>query len=498
MLFEIFGLNCLQTSNKGIVPTDSNRKNILSLLEKNFFISNIIGADTGILKKIIQYADLKNSDLDAFIEKSFTPKDLSIDMPEVFGKQLTVIKTVTQGSVGIVSKVSDHNGHLFAVKQIPKKRTQKFKRQLSLLNLIPNKSVPKTETFDRLDEFKSSILKKFRQEMDLSKEASNYQFFGSLPTGIKTPVVSNQYSCNNFLVTNWIEGCSLADTINIGKKIPSIIKKKLIISYFHQFFREGVVQVDNNPANYIIEDETQDLVLIDFGNIIFISPKEKIALLQIIHALRRQLDIDYIELISTFGFSQDRLVAFKKMIRPILEILFFPFLEDKYFDISLWKPQKQIRSILGEFAFAFRSSGNSHAFEIIRSYGTLIQTLGMCSSVENFFVLFDQCSSGLSFDLPTSEFNFPNKNKSNPGLLGELHITLIKGGLKKVSLTFPSDAVFKIDQLVPENYLHIVDRDAISTDRVIKMILSSNEDHITLFDETFAEGKLVLSFKRKI
>ncbi|NBW82695.1 hypothetical protein EBR21_13165 [bacterium] len=145
---------------------------------------------------------------------------------------------------------------------------ENIRRVLALANIMPAK-VNYDDIFNRVESL-------FLQELNFLEEKKFYKLYRDRFTNsseIIIPAVVEEYSNENILISEWIEGTNLKDWIaNNGApdvsndlvanrdKIGSILLDLL----FFEIFENGFIQSDPNPANFLVTPDGR-LCLLDFG-----------------------------------------------------------------------------------------------------------------------------------------------------------------------------------------------------------------------------------------
>ena len=118
---------------------------------------------------------------------------------------------------------------------------------------------------DSIIRIKSQILK----ELDFIKEIENAKNFSRIFAGdenIKIPKVYDEYSCNDFIIMEKIDGTKI-DSLEFSCYTS---KKELLKSgaraFLKQIFISGIFHADPHPGNIFFTNDNK-IALIDFGNV---------------------------------------------------------------------------------------------------------------------------------------------------------------------------------------------------------------------------------------
>lgn len=113
-------------------------------------------------------------------------------------------------------------------------------------------------------------------ETDYIVEARNLKKFGSLLRGSQnfiTPKVYDNWSTQNILAMDYLEGISIEDSASLPQLERNKIGQNLIDLTLNELFIFGVMQTDPNFANYRYQLDSQKIALLDFGATRDISAK---------------------------------------------------------------------------------------------------------------------------------------------------------------------------------------------------------------------------------
>lgn len=129
-----------------------------------------------------------------------------------------------------------------------------------------------TEIFDQFDDWT-------RKELDLRNEAQNLRMIGEKmkdDAGIRVPEVHDDYTTEEVLVEEYIEGVNItdADAIRDQGNDPGEIARNGIKSIIRQVLRDGFYHADPHPANLKVDAEG-NIVFLDLGIVGRLSKDER-------------------------------------------------------------------------------------------------------------------------------------------------------------------------------------------------------------------------------
>ncbi|KZN45528.1 ABC1 kinase family protein [Pseudoalteromonas luteoviolacea] len=81
----------------------------------------------------------------------------------------------------------------------------------------------------------------------------------------KVPQYIPEYSTDNILAMEFVDGQPLEDFANSSVELRCSIASDLILLYFIEMFELQTIQSDPNLANYLYDEQQKKLVLLDFG-----------------------------------------------------------------------------------------------------------------------------------------------------------------------------------------------------------------------------------------
>lgn len=145
---------------------------------------------------------------------------------------------------------------------------ENIRRVLLIANILPAKA--------NYDELFARVESLFLQELNFHEEMKFYQFYSKSfadSADIIIPHVYEEFSNEDILITQWIEGINLKDWVNqcTGPQLtPELahtrdqIGRMMLDLLFFEIFDNGFIQSDPNPANFLVTPEGR-LCLLDFG-----------------------------------------------------------------------------------------------------------------------------------------------------------------------------------------------------------------------------------------
>jgi ubiquinone biosynthesis protein len=260
---------------------------------------------------------------------------------------------IAAASISQVHKATLLNGDKVAVKILRPNIHEIYSRDLKLLYLLAGLSKYLIADAKRLRP--TEVVKIFeftmKHELDLLMEASaanemkeNFKKDNS----ILIPEVYWNYTAENLLVTEWIDGISIYDTETLTKAglDKTSIATKIATMFFNQAYRDGFFHADLHPGNILVCKDGR-IALVDFGIVGRLPEKDRLAVAEILHGF---LNKDYIRLAQIhidmkYVPENTDLFAFAQACRVIGE----PIVGAALKDISIARLLSQLFKITRDF-----------------------------------------------------------------------------------------------------------------------------------------------------
>jgi predicted unusual protein kinase regulating ubiquinone biosynthesis (AarF/ABC1/UbiB family) len=110
--------------------------------------------------------------------------------------------------------------------------------------------------------------KQLHQETDYAREALYLSRFNELLSGrsnFTLPELIEEWSTSQVLCMSYVAGTDIEGTTHLSQDARNEIASTLIALTLEELFSFGVMQTDPNFANYLYDEATQKVVLLDFG-----------------------------------------------------------------------------------------------------------------------------------------------------------------------------------------------------------------------------------------
>jgi len=320
---------------------------------------------------------------------------------------------IASASIAQVHRAKLRNGKDVAVKvrrpninEIVKHDIDFIRSMVSALLLIARPD-PMSKSSARLREFIADFEESITEELDFSKELNNIDAFHKAYNGkddILIPRVFKGLSSNNILVMEYIP----SSEIFTYKGDRRMLAEKLMNFFVGQLLYKGIVHGDPHPGNLGITT-TNDIVIYDMGNTIYISPTERQQLKDLIY----QLLLGNKELIATTLESLQMEVTDRKALYKYIDIYinYMKTIDFKALNASLQAMSETTN--ISEPPIKFPSK----FVRLFRTYGIME---GICKELYsgfNYFDLFDSYVDGIFLD---DEFLLYKAAADTNKLLGNL------------------------------------------------------------------------------
>ena len=173
-----------------------------------------------------------------------------------------------------------------------------------------------------------SMAQRLRAAFDERDAASHAQ---NLPVPVHIPRYYPEFCSDGVLTMDWVEGHQVDSAV--VKALPQTLRndlgRSMLILFFREVFDLGLMQVDPNFGNFLIDDQGKSLSLLDFGSVLELEPTLQAALADAIIAGHtgddEALQDALIRLGCLRGDSSDYAKeTFRAFIRHLLEPLRHP------------------------------------------------------------------------------------------------------------------------------------------------------------------------------
>lgn len=449
-----FGLKLKEISRKKI----NEEQNLTELIK-------IAEEERGILFKLLQYlfpekiSNLKTQNQALSNKKviSIIEKELNIKFHEHF---TYISEPIYCASIGQVHKaklkINKDIEKFVAIKiQYPHiKRSIESQIKFLKLATLAEKIGPVAKWNIAINSHLQQIECRLKEELDYRHELNNLQKAQDLKilTDCKSLIALESYCTSSIFTQLWIDGFNL----NYIKSNWDISTKKLVAlnlveQYLKQVLITGFFQGDTNFTNFII-NENGNVHWIDFGNWCTLSNKVQNSLLVIIIQTINNEDINYLGHFENIGFDLTKLRYLQNSLPLLVSIIFEPFFTNRPFDLSTWKLEERIDNLLGENKWWFRSSGDSHFLELMKSFYGIIEIVKFLNVNINWQNKILQFSSQINISEINRSIPYYNNNIPTLGQLAKnLIIQIFKNSIEHIKIELPATSLLDLENFIPED-----------------------------------------------
>jgi predicted unusual protein kinase regulating ubiquinone biosynthesis (AarF/ABC1/UbiB family) len=297
-----------------------------------------------------------------------------VSLPETISKELLISSDIlidefpiASASIGQVHKARDANGNEFVVKikrpNIEHVIKDDFDFLKSLCNVLSVLRLPNAEhSVNLLGEIEESLL----SELDFIKEANNmydfHEMYSSIYTGVvQIPKVYTRLSSSNYIVMQYVPDMKLPNDTD-----KSYVARTLMGFFIEQLLDHGLVHGDPHKGN-IGFDETSNLILYDFGNVLQFSKSERFYLKELILCLilgNKESIIELLQKLDVIVVDKEQLCEY---IDKYIEYI-------KTVDINVFREHHKENIVL-----PVKFTGK--IFRLLRVYGTVTSILSSIDRV---------------------------------------------------------------------------------------------------------------------
>lgn len=443
---------------------DEENKSFIELIE-------LASEERGILFKLIQqlYPDkiTETKKVKQVLSKdkviSIIENELKIKFNEHFS---SISDSLSSASIGQIHKAvlksGTNAGQLVAIKIQYPDVEKSLKTQMKILKLaaFSSKISPIAKWNIAASSIVAQVENRINEELDYQHELKNLIHFQNCNTNtqIKKLIPFESYSTSKILTQSWIEGVDLNYIKkNWDNKKRKLVAEKIVDGFLEQIFINGFFQGDTNFSNFILQDSDEinldiNVQWIDFGNWSQLSSELQESIYALISQTIQGEEINYLGHFERIGFDLKKLHYFQNVLPNLVAILFDPFLIDRPFDLANWNIEKRIDNLLGENKWWFRSSGDAHFLELMKSFYGIINLLRFLEVNINWQKTFLKNTAAFNIDLINQktkryENNIPSINKMAKCLV----VQILKNSIEHVKIELPATALLDLESFIPDD-----------------------------------------------
>ena len=243
---------------------------------------------------------------------------------------------IAAASIGQVHTCKYGNEELILKIQYPKIR-ESIESDISNIRLLTKNLgiLPKSFDFDKLLE---AGKKQLLNETNYLLEAAHQKNFHHLLKTDKkfiVPKINEKLTTTKILAMEFKNGVTIDQAVHLEQKTKDRIVNNLVELTFKEIFEFNLIQTDPNFANFLYDDASKKIVLLDFGATSKISKKNIQVFKDILHglALDRKEMVEK-ALITLKIFSPNASSSVKNYLLDIIWNLSLPLRKNKEFDFQ--------------------------------------------------------------------------------------------------------------------------------------------------------------------
>lgn len=426
--------------------------------------------------------DTESDNMFAELQESAEPLPLETAVEvieEAWGRPLeSVLQTIHPsehtGSLGQVHRAITLDGREIAIKvQYPGIR-EAVMADLKTLGWLSIPVGNLKRGFD-LASYKDTIVENLEQELDYLAEARQLREFHqwmATDNGLAVPVVDDELTTDNVLVTSWEEG----DSWSTVRANWSDNEKRQAVAQMLQFFLrgmfiEGQIQADWHPGNFRFRrlGSQVQLLILDLGCVCRPTDEERLTLARLIQATIAGSESPW-PLFLKLGFNREYLEPLADKLPALCRTLFEPFCVDHPYDLADWQLGDRVSDILGSDRLNFRIAGPAKLIFMLRAFhGLAFYAQGLGAPVrwqpafQNAIAPLADAMAGLSLPQSEQDVDFASLSK-------HLKIRVQEHGRTKVALTSRAGSIEHLREMLPVEVLQQIKDRQIDLDRIVSDI----------------------------
>lgn len=463
-------------------------------------LAEMMGEERGLFLKIGQLMGSSTESLEEFKGLLKTPKaalshgeiiaalesNLGVRGEDIFE---SFSEKGIAASLAQVHRAKLVSGEVVAVKvQIPGV-DEALRAQMKLFGLVPvvgKMAGPQRKWGMDFGVYQNLFDANFKAELDYLQEAENQcRFFEALSdfSGVRVPQVMNVKQGSKVLISEWVDGKTLTEFLQESTvEERRLIANRLLSSFLHLFFQHGYLQADYNEGNFLI-DENSNLVMLDFGSCYQFSKEYRLALASLIVALREQKSVAYRDYFCALGFDEKKIKHLESELPWIGRILFEPFLMDRQSDLATWEVERRLTQLLGETKWWFRSAGGADFFLLMKAFSGVVRLIEQLGISLNFRRAIDDVLVGLTFEI--NQYVPPAREGSVRVLRGmaqSIEVSVFENGIQNVNVVLPGKALADLPDYIDEELKAKISASGVDVDELVRKAISGGAKPQVLFE----------------
>jgi len=412
-------------------------------------------------------------------------------LSQAWGKNLyDVVKCMDEShaaaSLGQVHRAVLSSGETVAIKMQYPDIEKAVQTELKLAGMMPSGGPVKRWDFN-LSAYKDTLKTNMQQELDYLHEMKAQQRFGQQldVQGLSVPKVFPELCHSCVLVQEWVEGERLAQAAAWSHLERLSAAKILMQTMFQSLFQHGLVHGDPHPGNYFFQKVEQGVLvhLLDYGCMIEVAKKQRMALLQLILTSRGEMSIDPLEGFVAVGFDALKLQAIEKKLPALMQIIFRPFVLQRPLNLADWHPAEEVDSLLGQQKWLFRAAGPADLFLLMRVFQGLVLQLKTLHVLLPWWPILQQSLDKKFLDKVKDE-NIVRRVvlPSFQGTATSLHVCIEQPNKADIYFELPAASALDLESLMPCSAYDVMQAQAIDIPAIANRLQHEGLHPSTLID----------------
>ena len=328
--------------------------------------------------------------------------------------------------------------------------------EVKILGLVPRVGPARRWGVD-LDGYKQMFADDLEAELDYQGEAGRQRAFAAdvRVRGLEVPGTIDGLCTPRVLVQEWAEGVPLREAVTWSKSERARLGCILLETFLRSAFLVGTVHADPNPGNVLYARTAEGPVvrLLDFGSVVVLGPRQRLALLRLIFDLRRGQTNTLLGTWAALGFDAGKLEHLLPQLTRLSLAVLRPLVETGRFALGSWNLREELDTLLGDQKWWFRSAGPPGLLLALRALQGLVGQLEAMGvdlpwgrMLDNVVppVLRENALAWAPLELPAHRHERP------PSLAQALRVEVRDGDRVVISMEMPATATADLPDLVPE------------------------------------------------
>ena len=395
---------------------------------------------------------------------------------EVFS---SIDESVAAASLGQVHHAELLDGTEVAVKIRYPDIEDAVDAELRLAGMLPGVGPVKKWGFD-IGGYQSMMKDNMDRELDYRSEAERQKRFREsvkVP-GLVVPRVYTEFCAKGVLVQSWESGMPLESAANWPPEARRATAEILMKTLFTSMFVTGEVHCDPHLGNLFVRKSASgapEIVLLDFGCMTKVEPRERLALLKLILGCQNNDETDPLACFVEMGFSLPKLQAIADILPALSRILFEPFLRDEPFSTKYWNVVSRTSATLGELRWWFRSAGPPGLFLLMRAFSGMVAHLESLQIIVSWSTMLKEAVGDVALREARAFAPAPvpaavtRTATSFANMANYLKVRVTENGRQTVQVSLPVGQTSELEDLIPDDVL-----DAIRASKIDLEVIARN------------------------